>query len=105
MAAVGGTYSYTAKGLGPVGALTGGWALLVGYAAVAMAALVGSAVYLAGLLGLDPSPPMVAGLGAVLGVLATLCAVRGIQLSARVALALEVVSIALVLTVLGVLLL
>src|SRR5437899_967641 len=41
MAAVGGTYSYTAKGLGPVGALTGGWALLVGYAAVTMSALVG----------------------------------------------------------------
>ncbi|WP_448627640.1 APC family permease [Geodermatophilus sp. URMC 64] len=105
MAAVGGTYSYTAKGLGPVGALVGGWALLIGYAAVAMSALVGSAVYLAGLLGLDPSPPVVAGLGAGLGVLATLFPVRGIQLSARVALVLEVLSIALVLLVLGVLLL
>ena len=105
MAAVGGTYSYTAKGLGPVGALVGGWSLLIGYAAVAMAALVGSALYLAGLLGLAPSPLVVAGLGGALGVLAILCAVRGIQVSARIALALEVLSIALVLAVLGVLLL
>ena len=56
MAAVGGTYSYTAKGLGPVGASIGGWALLIGYAAVAMSALVGSAAYLAGLFGLAPTP-------------------------------------------------
>ncbi|MBM7805250.1 amino acid transporter [Geodermatophilus bullaregiensis] len=105
MAAVGGTYSYTARGLGPVGALVGGWALLIGYAAVAMAALVGSAVYLAGLFGLDPSPPVVAGACVLLGLLGTLCTVRGIQLSARVALVLEVLSISLVLTVLAVLLL
>jgi amino acid transporter len=105
MAAVGGIYSYTAKGLGPVGALIGGWALLIAYAAVAMAALVGAAIFLGGLFGLDPSPPVVAGLAVLLGALATLCAIRGIQLSARVALALEVVSIALVLGVLGALVL
>jgi amino acid transporter len=105
MAAVGGTYSYTAKGLGPVGALVGGWALMVGYAAVAMAALVGTAVYLGGALGVAPSPLVVAGLGALVGLAGTLCAVRGIQLSARVALALEVLSIGVVLAVLGVLLL
>src|SRR5687768_1303149 len=83
MAAVGGTYSYTAKGLGPVGALVGGWSLLIGYAAVAMATLAGSALYLSGLLGLNPSPLVVAGMGLILGSLATLCTVRGIQLSAR----------------------
>lgn len=105
MAAVGGTYSYTAKGLGPVGALVGGWSLLIGYAAVATAALVGSALYLSRLLGMSPSPMVVAGWVLVIGSLATLCTVRGIQLSARIALALEVVSIALALAVLGVLLL
>ncbi|SFP59721.1 amino acid/polyamine/organocation transporter, APC superfamily (TC 2.A.3) [Geodermatophilus dictyosporus] len=105
MAAVGGTYSYTAKGLGPVGALAGGWALLVGYAAVAMAALGGSALYLAGLLGLEPTPSVVALLGGVVGLLATAFAVRGIRLSARVTLVLEVVSVALVAVVLGALLL
>jgi amino acid transporter len=104
MAAVGGTYSYTAKGLGPVGALIGGWALLIGYAAVAMAALVGAAIYLASLFGVTASPLGVAGLGGLVGLVATLFAVRGIQLSARVALGLEVLSIALVVAVLTALL-
>jgi amino acid transporter len=105
MAAVGGTYSYTAKGLGPVAALSGGWALLVGYSAVAMSALVGASVYLAGVVGLRPTPLVVAALAVPLGLLATLFTVRGIQLSARVALALELVSTVVVLAVLGVLLL
>jgi amino acid transporter len=102
MAAVGGVYSYTAKGLGPVGALVAGWSLAIGYAAVSMSALVGAALYVAALLGWSPSS--VAVLVLVLGGLAGWCTVRGIQLSARVALALEVVSIALVLAVLGTLL-
>lgn len=102
MAAVGGVYSYTAKGLGPVGALVGGWSLVIGYTAVSMSALVGSALYAAALFSLPSSA--VALLVLLLGGLAGWCTVRGIQLSARVALALEVVSIALVLVVLGVLL-
>ncbi|MGY1690400.1 APC family permease [Geodermatophilus sp. SYSU D01105] len=102
MAAVGGVYSYTAKGLGPSGALLGGWSLAIGYAAVSMSALVGAALYLAALLGLPASS--VAPLVLLLGGLAGWCTVRGIQLSARLALVLEVVSIALVLVVLGVLL-
>ena len=102
MAAVGGVYSYTAKGLGPVGALVGGWSLVIGYAAVSMSALVGSALYAAALFSLPSSA--VAVLVLLLGGLAGWFTVRGIQLSARVALALEVVSIGLVLVVLGVLL-
>ncbi|SDM39980.1 amino acid/polyamine/organocation transporter, APC superfamily [Geodermatophilus siccatus] len=98
MAAVGGVYSYTAKGLGPAGALLGGWSLAVGYAAVAMSALVGAALYVVALFGLPPGS--VAVLVLLLGGLAGWCTVRGIQLSARLALALEVVSIALVLAVL-----
>jgi amino acid transporter len=105
MAAVGGIYSYTAKGLGPIGALLGGWALVIGYATVAMASLVGAVLYLASVAGLSASPPVVAGLGVLVGAAAVLCTVRGIQLSARVALGLEVVSISLVLVVLVVLLL
>jgi amino acid transporter len=105
MAAVGGTYSYTAKGLGPVGALFGGWALAVGYGAVSMSALVGAALYLAGLVGLGTSPPVVAATAAVVGLAVVVTTVRGIQLSARVALALEVLSVGLVAAVLVVLLL
>jgi amino acid transporter len=104
MAAVGGTYSYTAKGLGPVGALIGGWALMIGYGAVAMVSVVVSAVYFSRLIGLDSSPHVVAALAVPIGLVAMLCAVRGIKLSARVTLALEVVSITLLLGVLGVLL-
>jgi amino acid transporter len=103
MAAVGGVYSYTAKGLGPVGALVGGWSLVIGYAAVTMSALVGSALYAGALLG-RPGSGATAVLVLLLGGLAGWCTVRGIQLSARVALALEVVSIGLVLAVLAVLL-
>ncbi|QNG38949.1 APC family permease [Geodermatophilaceae bacterium NBWT11] len=104
MAAVGGVYSYTAKGLGPAGALLGGWGLVVGYAAVAMSALVGSVAYLTSFTGLRPAGWVLALLAVAIGALATLTTVRGIQLSARVALAIEVVSIAVVVVVLGVLL-
>ncbi|WP_167759197.1 amino acid permease, partial [Blastococcus sp. TF02A_35] len=104
MAAVGGVYSYTAKGLGPSWALVGGWSLAIGYAAVSMSAMVGCALYLRALLGLS-GPGVLVALVLAVGVLAGCSTVRGIQLSARLALALEVVSIALVVVVLGVLLL
>ena len=102
LAAVGGVYTYTARGLGPVAAGVGGWSLAIGYAAVAMSALVGCALYLAVLLALPGSA--VAWLVLLVGGLAGWCTVRGIQLSARLALALEVVSIAVVVGVLVVLL-
>ncbi|WP_249523140.1 APC family permease, partial [Modestobacter marinus] len=103
LAAVGGLYTYTAQGLGPLPAVVGGWSLAIGYAAVAMSALVGCGLYLAALLGLPSSA--VALLVLLVGGLAGWCTVRGIQLSARLALALEVVSIAVALVVLAVLLL
>jgi amino acid transporter len=103
MAAVGGLYSYTAKGLGAPGALVGGWSLVIGYAAVSMSALTGCALYLAALFSLPSSS--IAVLVLLVGGLAGWCTVRGIQLSARVGLALEVVSIAVVLVVLAALLL
>jgi amino acid transporter len=103
LAAVGGVYTYTARGLGPAGAVVGGWSLAIGYAAVSMSALVGCALYLAALFSLPSSS--VAFLVLLVGGLAGWCTVRGIQLSARVALAFEVVSIAVVLVVLAMLLL
>jgi amino acid transporter len=103
MAAVGGVYSYTAKGLGPSGALLGGWSLVIGYAAVSMSALTGCALYLAALFSLPSSS--IAAVVLLIGGLAGWCTVRGIQLSARVGLALEVVSIAVVVVVLTVLVL
>ncbi|MGY1671695.1 APC family permease [Geodermatophilus sp. SYSU D00710] len=104
MAAVGGTYSYTAKGLGPGAALVGGWALVIGYAAVAMGALVGAGIYLAGAVGVRASTPAVLTGVVAVGVVVGACAIRGVRVSARVTLALEVVSITLVLVVLAALL-
>ncbi len=104
MAAVGGVYSFTAKGLGPGGALLAGWALVVGYTGIAASALVGTVAYLVSFTGTRPPGWVAALLAVAVGLVATLTTVRGIRLSARVALALEVVSIVVVVAVLGVLL-
>jgi len=105
MASASGLYSYTAKALGVPAAFTTGWSLMIGYAGAAMASALGAGVYLgslAGFLGLDgwQSDGMLNVL--VLGVSAVAAAlmVRGIQLSARVSLALEVLSVALVVAIL-----
>jgi amino acid transporter len=104
MAAVGGVYSFTAKGLGPGGALLAGWALVVGYAGIAVSALVGTVAYLISFTGARPPGWAAALLASAVGLVAVLTTVRGIRLSARVALALEVVSLGVVVVVLGVLL-
>ncbi|GHE14624.1 APC family permease [Klenkia taihuensis] len=108
MAAVGGVYSFTAKGLGPGGALLAGWALVVGYAGIAVSALVGTVAYAISFTvpftGARPPGWVAALLAVAVGLVATLTTVRGIRLSARVALALEVVSLGVVVVVLGVLL-
>ncbi len=106
MAAAGSLYSLTAKGLGPLAAFASGWALLVGYGLLTMAALVGSGTYLTDLLahaGLAGGNATVAAFVSILGAVATLCTVRGIRLSAQVVLITEAVSIGLMLLVSGVL--
>jgi amino acid transporter len=105
MGTVGGLYTYAVKGLGRGGGLVAGWCLLLAYATVTAAALVGAAAYGAGLLRLPPTPTVVGVLVLGVGGLATLLTIRGIQLSARVALALEVASIVMVTVVLVLLLL
>lgn len=96
MAAVSGLYSYTVKGLGPATGFAAGWSLLVGYGAAAMASLVGAGSYLAALLGRAGLPhgvPTVVALAAAVGVVALLLMLRGVQLSARIMLAIEVFAI------------
>ncbi|MFD9826007.1 APC family permease [Tsukamurella tyrosinosolvens] len=96
MAAVSGLYSYTVKGLGPTTGFAAGWSLLVGYGAAAMASLVGAGSYLAALLGRTGVPqgtPTVVALSAAAGVVALLLMLRGVQLSARIMLAIEVFAI------------
>lgn len=107
-ATAGGLYTYTARGLGTRAGLATGAAIVTGYAAVAMFALLGGAYYstylLAGLWpGLDR--PVVAA-GAILAQTAIVAfvLVRGIHVSARVALVVEALSVALIIVLLAVLL-
>ena len=109
MASVGGLYSYVAHGLGPKWAVPTGWSAIVGYASVAMAGLVAVGAYLTHVAvstGLIDSAPtaavvVVAGLAAVT---ATLVMIRGIRISAWTTLAVECVSLVIVLAILGLLL-
>jgi len=107
MAAPGGLYSLTAKGLNPGSAFACGVALLVGYGLLAAAALAGAAGYLEALLtrlggpvGPGVTIPAVVLFGAVVGALA----LRGVRLSARVVLLIESVSITMMVAVFALLL-
>jgi amino acid transporter len=97
MVAVSGLYSYTVKGLGPVPGIAAGWSLVVGYAAAAMASTLGAAAYVAALLGRVGMPhgeATIAILAVIVGALALTLMIRGIRLSARISLTVEVFAIA-----------
>lgn len=104
LGAAGSVYTYTARGLGARGALAAGAAILVGYGAIAMFALLGGAYYTTLLIGyVWPESHGVAAQLAVLAaeaLLLVLVLVRGIRLSARVALVVEAVSVVLIVALL-----
>jgi amino acid transporter len=108
-AAAGGLYTYTARGLGTRAGLAAGAAIVTGYAAVAMFALLGGAYYgtylLAGLWPALDRPLVAAGAVVIETAIVAFVLVRGIHVSARVALVVEVLSVALIVVLLGVLLL
>jgi amino acid transporter len=96
MVAVSGLYSYTVKGLGPIPGIAAGWSVVIGYAAAAMASILGAAAYLTALLGRLGVPggqPTIAALAVVVGIVALTLMVRGIRLSARISLTVEVFAI------------
>ena len=96
MVAVSGLYSYTVKGLGPVAGIAAGWSLVIGYAAAAMASSVGAANYLAALLGRLGVPSgltTITVVAVVVGAVALTLMIRGIRLSARISLTVEVFAI------------
>ncbi|WP_159502485.1 APC family permease [Microbacterium sp. 18062] len=103
-AAAGSVYTYTARGMGPGPGLAAGAAIVVGYGAVAMFTLLGGAYYTTLLLGAFwPAAQGPAAVAAVLvaeAALLVLLLVRGIRISARVALVIEVVSVALIVALL-----
>ena len=97
MVAVSGLYSYTVKGLGPIAGIAAGWSVVIGYAGAAMASVLGAASYLTALLGRLGVPDgrvTIALLAVVVGALALVLMVRGIRLSARISLTVEVFAIA-----------
>lgn len=110
MAAVGGIYSYTAKGIGAWFAIPTGWSAMVGYLSVSMAGLLAVGTYLthstvaAGVAD-GTRPGAIVATTSVAAVLATLVMVRGIWVSAVVMLLVEAVSIVLLGVVMIVLLL
>lgn len=100
----GSLYSYAATALGPFGAYLTGVSLLIGCFGIAAGSLSGSVAYTATLLNQLGIP--VAGLGAqivlavILGALATLFTIRGIRLSARISLVLELISVSIIILLL-----
>lgn len=99
-AASGALYTYAARALGPGAGLATGAAVLVGYGAIGMFALLGGAYYTTLLLRpLLPGIDSPLGIGAVLVAEAALLAlvlVRGIRISSRVALVVEALSVVLI---------
>ncbi|MDI2099308.1 APC family permease [Ruicaihuangia caeni] len=103
-ASAGSLYTYVSKGLGPLAAYLAGVALLIGCWGIAAGSLGGAVSYMNQFLLLLGVPAEGVGwqiaLAIVLGGLATLFTIRGIRLSARVSLVLELVSIAIILILL-----
>ena len=96
-AAAGSLYTYTASGLGRGIAFAGGWGLIFGYAGIAAACLAGSALYFGAFLvklGVNAEnrawqlPLLV-----IFLVLTVAMPIRGLRISTRVAVALEIISL------------
>ena len=109
MAATGSLYTFVSRGLGPAASIITGVAMLVGYGFIAMFALGGSGYYVAILVGRflpEVDAPVVIGLGVVVA-MAAACALvlaRGIRVSTRVALLVELVSVVIIVALIAALL-
>lgn len=108
MVTSGSLYTYAARGLGPAAGLATGAAILVGYAFIAIFALLGGAHYLSIVLepfwpGAD-GPAAAAGLLVVEAVILSVVLVRGIRFSTRFAFVVELASVIIIVVLLIVLL-
>ncbi|MEJ6490395.1 APC family permease [Leucobacter sp. USCH14] len=103
-ASAGSLYTYVAKGLGPTGAFAAGVALLIGSWGIAAGSLGGAVSYTSDLLQIFGVPATgtvwLVVLAVVIGGLATFFTIRGIRISARVSLVLELVSVFIILVLL-----
>ncbi len=100
LASAGSLYTYVSKGLGPFGAYLAGVTLLIGCWGIAAGSLGGAVSYMNQFLVLIGIPvegvvTQIA-LTIILGGLATLFTIRGIRLSARVSLVLELISVTII---------
>ena len=107
-AASGSLYTYAARGLGTTAGLATGAAIVVGYAFISVFALLGGAHYATMLVTRLwpqlPATPIALGALVIEAAVLAIVLVRGIRLSSRVALVVELVSVALILLLLIVLL-
>ncbi|WP_336651872.1 MULTISPECIES: APC family permease [unclassified Leucobacter] len=103
-ASAGSLYTYVSKGLGPSGAFAAGVALLIGSWGIAAGSLGGAVSYASDLLQLFGVPASgtvwLVALTVIIGGLATFFTIRGIRISARVSLVLELVSVFIILVLL-----
>lgn len=103
-AGAGSLYSYTAAGLGRLPGFAAAWGLVIGYAGIAAATIAGAALYAGAFLGQIGVHGGTRGIELVLVVVAALIAVitpvRGIRLSARAGIVIEVISLAAIVAVL-----
>ncbi|MBO1901694.1 APC family permease [Leucobacter weissii] len=103
-ASAGSLYTYVAQGLGPTGAFAAGVALLIGSWGIAAGSLGGAVSYASDLLqifGVDATGTVwLIVLTIVIGGLATFFTIKGIRISARVSLVLELVSVAIIIIIL-----
>ncbi|WP_232665191.1 APC family permease [Pseudonocardia sp. TRM90224] len=107
MAAAGSLYSLTSKGLPPGAAFASCAAIVAGYLVLVMAALTGASIYFDALMarfGWAAPPAVGAAAALALAAVAGALVLRGVRLSARTVLAVEAVSIALMLVIFAVLL-
>lgn len=103
-ASAGSLYTYVAQGLGPSGAFAAGVALLIGSWSIAAGSLGGAVSYVSDLLQLLGIPAVgvvwYVILTIVIGGIATFFTIRGIRISARISLVLELVSVFIIMVLL-----
>lgn len=104
VASSGSLYTYAARGLGSIAGFATGWGLVIAYVTIAMISMVAAGVYFGaflteiGIAG-DRLGVQIA-LYAIFGTAAAAVALRGVRLSTRFALVMEIVAITAILTVL-----
>lgn len=100
-ASPGALYTFVAQGLGPTWGVISGWSLVIAYLLTGCAVLCGSANYAAVLLqavtGVDAALPLTVVVFAVVGIAAWFLAYRDVELSTKFMLALEGLSVGVVL--------